>query len=269
MMQRMILEQVKEVRKIQPAIGTRKLYFMLQPFLSAHKIKIGRDKLFNLLAAHQMLIRSRKRKIFTTQSYHWLRKYNNLIKCMEVIRPNQLWVADITYYRIVPGYIYISLITDAYSRKIVGYHLSDNLQAENNIKALKMALSTLFSNPKSYSLIHHSDRGIQYCSREYVRLLQSNHIAISMTEDGNPLENSIAERINGIIKQEFLNHYTIRNKTEAMEILSEFVTIYNERRPHMSCNLHTPENVHLKKLPIKKLWKNYYNKNKSVNLYQD
>jgi len=269
LMQTLIIEQVKDIRKTQPAIGARKLYFMLHSFLSEHKIKMGRDKLFNLLAAHQMLIRKRKRRIFTTQSYHWLRKYTNLIKCMEIMRPNQLWVADITYYRIVPGYVYISLITDAYSRKIVGYHLSDNLEAENNVKALEMALRTLSSHPKSLSLIHHSDRGIQYCSKEYVRLLESNHIAISMTEDGNPLENSIAERINGILKQEFLNHYTIRNKTEAIAVLSEAVVIYNEQRPHMSCNLHTPENVHQKKLPVKKLWKNYYNKNKSVNLYQD
>lgn len=265
----MVLEQVKEIRETQPAIGTRKLYFMLQPFLSEHKIKIGRDRLFNLLAAHGMLIRRRKRKIFTTQSHHWLRKYRNLIKQMEIIRPNQLWVADITYYRIVPGYVYISLITDAYSHKIVGYHLSDNLEAKNNVEALRMALSALTADPKSLSLIHHSDRGIQYCSKEYVRLLTAHHIAISMTEDGNPLENAIAERINGIIKQEYLNHYIIRNKTEAMEALSHAVARYNGQRPHLSCNLHTPESVHQKNLPVKKLWKNYYNKNKSVNLYQD
>src|SRR5580700_11353416 len=120
---------------------------MMQSFLNQHKIKMGRDSLFNLLAAHQMLVRRRKRRIFTTQSQHWFRKYHNLIKCMEIMRPNQLWVADITYYRIVSGYVYISLITDAYSHKIVGYHLADNLEAYNNIKALEMALSTLTSDP--------------------------------------------------------------------------------------------------------------------------
>lgn len=264
----MILEQVKQIRETQPSIGTRKLYFMLQPFLSEHNIKMGRDRLFNLLAAHQMLVRRRKRRIFTTQSYHWLRKYPNLIKCMELIRPNQLWVADITYFRIVPGYVYISLITDAYSHKIVGYHLADCLEAENNIKALAMALSTLSSKPNEFSLIHHSDRGLQYCSKEYVQLLKSNNISISMTEDGNPLENAIAERINGIIKQEFLNHYTIRNKTEAIAILSQAVAIYNEQRPHLSCNFLTPQSVHHQNIPVKKTWKNYYKK-KAVNLYQD
>ena len=264
MEQQMVLEQVKEIRKLHPAIGTRKLYFMLQPFLTEHKIKMGRDGLFDLLAAQQMLVR----RIFTTQSQHWFRKYKNLIKCMEIMRPNQLWVADITYYKIVSGYVYISLITDAYSHKIVGYHLADNLEACNNIKALEMALRTLSSDPDSFSLIHHSDRGLQYCSKEYVRILKSKHIAISMTEDGNPLDNSIAERINGIIKQEYLSHYTIRNKTEAMKILSKSVAIYNQKRPHMSCDLHTPDKVHQLNLPIKKRWKNYY-KNKSVNLQPD
>jgi putative transposase len=269
MEQRMVLEQVKEIRKTQPAIGTRKLYFMLQPFLIEHEIKMGRDGLFNLLAAYEMLVRRRKRRVFTTQSHHWLRKYPNLIKCMEIMRPNQLWVADITYYKIAPGYIYISLITDAYSHKIVGYHLADNLEAANNIKALEMALNTLASKPCMFSLIHHSDRGIQYCSKDYVRLLESNHIAISMTEDGNPLENAIAERINGIVKQEYLTHYSIQNKTEAMQVLSRAVAIYNQQRPHLSCNLSTPENVHQNNLLTRKLWKNYYKKNKTVNLCQD
>ena len=256
----MVLEQVKEIRAQQPAIGTRKLHFMLHPFLSGHKIKMGRDQLFNLLSAHGMLIRRRRRKIFTTQSHHWLRKYKNLIGQMELIGPNQLWVADITYYRIVPGYVYISLITDAYSHKIVGYHLADNLEAENNVVALKMALKSLTSDPKSFSLIHHSDRGLQYCSKDYVRLLTSHHIAISMTEDGNPLQNAIAERINGIIKQEYLNHYIIRNKAEAMEALTQAVACYNRQRPHLSCSLQTPESVHRNKLPVKKLWRTYYNK---------
>ncbi len=267
MAEEMILEQIKGIRKTQPAIGTRKLYFMLQSFLQNHKIKIGRDKLFNLLAAQHMLVRRRKRRIFTTQSFHWLRKYPNLIRSMEIIRPNQLWVADITYYRIATGHVYISLITDAYSHTIVGYHLSDNLEASNNIKALEMALSKLPSASGTLPLIHHSDRGIQYCSKEYVRILKSYDISISMTEDGNPLENAIAERINGILKQEFLNHDSIKNKIQAMEILSHAVTVYNEKRPHLSCSLLTPQRVHSENISVKKLWKSY--KKKPVNLCQD
>jgi len=267
--QAMVLEEINSIRAIHPAIGTRKLYSMLHSFLTEHQIKMGRDALFDLLAAHELLVRKRNRRIYTTQSHHWFRKYPNLIRQMQIIRPNQLWVADITYYRILSGYVYINLITDAYSHKIVGYHLADNLEAGNNIKSLEMALHNLSAQASSFTLTHHSDRGIQYCSKDYVQLLQSNHIAISMTEDGNPLENAIAERINGIIKHEYLNHYSIKNKAEAIEILDKIVAVYNQQRPHLSCSLHTPENVHLKKLPVKRLWKNYYNKNKPVNLYQD
>ena len=254
----MVLERVRQIRHMHPAIGTKKLYVMLQPFLCEHHIKIGRDALFGLLAVHGMLIRRRKRKVYTTQSHHWLKKYPNLIEQMELLRPNQLWVADITYYKIPSGNIYINMITDAFSKKIVGYHASDNLEAINNVKSLEMALATLIADPADFYLIHHSDRGIQYCSKEYVKLLQSNKITISMTEDGNPLKNSVAERINGIIKNEYLKHYTIKNKADAMAALSEAVTFYNQQRPHWSCNLLTPENIHEEKMAVKRLWKNYY-----------
>lgn len=258
--QTMVLEQVHLIRSLHPAIGTKKLYIMLQPFFCENQIKMGRDALFDLLATQQMLIRKRKRRIYTTQSFHWLRKYPNLIQQMEIIRPNQLWVADITYYKIPAGYVYINMITDAYSHKIVGYHVADNLEASNNIKSLQMALGIIAPDPGSFSLIHHSDRGLQYCSKEYVKILQSNSITISMTEDGNPLKNAIAERINGIIKQEYLDHYIIKNKADATVAVTEAVTLYNEQRPHWSCNFLTPENVHQKNLPVKRLWKNYYKK---------
>lgn len=267
--QAMVLEQVQVIRKAHPVIGTRKLYEMLLPFFNEHHIKMGRDALFDLLSDHQLLIRKRKRRIQTTQSRHWFRKYRNLIHQMEIIRPNQLWVADITYYRIPSGYLYISLITDAYSHKVVGYHISDNLEASNNIKALQMALDTLGDDPSFFSMIHHSDRGIQYCSKEYVRLLECNGIRISMTENGNPLENPIAERINGIIKNEYLAYYNIKNKEEARIGLMKAVTLYNQQRPHLSCNLLTPETVHHQNLTVQRLWKNYYKKNKPVNLLQD
>jgi len=258
--QSMILERVRQIRDTHPVIGTKKLYVMIQPFLREHHIKIGRDALFNLLATHQLLIRRRKRRVYTTQSHHWLKKYPNLIEQMELIRPNQLWVADITYYKIPAGYIYINLITDAFSKKIVGYQAADNLEASNNVKSLEMALATLGLEPSAFYLIHHSDRGIQYCSKEYVKLLQTNKITISMTEDGNPLKNSVAERINGIIKNEYLKHYTIKNKADAVAALSEAVMLYNQERPHWSCNLLTPENIHEEKKEVKRLWKNYYKK---------
>lgn len=256
--QAVVLEQVRQIRSAHPAIGTKKLYVMLQPLLQEHHIKMGRDALFDLLSAHQMLVRRRKRRVYTTQSNHWFKKYPNLIEQMELIRPNQLWVADITYYKIPQGYIYINLITDAYSKKILGYHAADNLEAGNNVKSLEMALATLSSAPSDFFLIHHSDRGLQYCSKEYVRLLQAHKITISMTEDGNPLKNAIAERINGIIKHEYLKYYNIRNRADAMLALSEAVLLYNQERPHWSCNLLTPETIHKEKMAAKKLWKNYY-----------
>lgn len=260
--QTMVLMQVQQIRSLHPAIGAKKLYVMLQPFLNEHRIKMGRDALFDLLANHGMLVRRRKRRVYTTQSQHWLKKYPNLIEQMELVRPNQLWVADITYYKIPAGYVYISLITDAYSKKIVGYQVADNLEAINNVRALEMALTTLPSESAEYHLIHHSDRGLQYCSKEYVKLLRSNNITISMTEDGNPLKNSVAERINGIIKQEYLNHYSIKNKTDATMALFAAVKVYNQERPHWSCNLLTPENIHEEKMKAKKLWKTYYKKKK-------
>ncbi len=253
---------------MQPAIGGRKLYLLLQEFLLEHQIKMGRDALFTLLAAHQLLVRRRKRRVITTQSFHWLRKYPNYIRNMVPIHKNQIWVADITYYQTTTGFVYISFITDAYSRKIVGYHVADTLEAIHTIKALQMALEQ--SAEPITGLIHHSDRGVQYCSADYVKLLQQNHITISMTENGDPLENAIAERINGIMKAEFLNHYSLKNQSEVMEILNQSVTIYNTQRPHMSCNMLTPEDVHQNNLSVQRTWKNYYKQKPTfVNQLQD
>ena len=161
---------------------------------------------------------------------------------MVLTLPNQLWVSDITYWQIQKGYVYISLITDAYSRKIVGYHVSDNLETAGPIQALKEALGQLEELPDG--LIHHSDRGIQYCSTEYVKLLEANKIQISMTEQGDPYENALAERMNGIIKEEYLNEYKVATIEQARMILSFTVDLYNEERPHLSWNLKTPQSVH-------------------------
>lgn len=259
---------MRHIRRLQPAIGGRKLYVLLQPFLFEHGIKTGRDALFDLLAAHRLLIRKRKRRVTTTQSFHWLRKYPNRIRDIAALQPNHIWVSDITYCPTDAGFAYISFITDAYSRKVVGYHVADTLEAIHTMEALQMAISQA-SAPLA-GLIHHSDRGVQYCSAEYVKLLHVNHITISMTENGDPLENALAERVNGIIKQEFLSHYTFKQPSEVREILRQSIHTYNTQRPHMSCNMLTPEDVHINNLPVQRKWKNYYKqKTTFVNLSQD
>ena len=266
--QELILAEVKRIRRLQPVIGGRKLYAMLQSFLLEHQIKMGRDALFDLLAAHQLLIRKKKRRVTTTQSFHWFRKHPNLIRNIIPLHKNHICVSDITYYKTTTGFVYISFITDAYSRKIVGYHVADTLEAIHTIRALEMALNQA-SGPLT-DLIHHSDRGVQYCCADYVNLLQDKHIAISMTENGDPLENAIAERVNGIIKEEFLNHYSLKNQSEVMKILNQSVTTYNTIRPHMSCSMLTPEDVHINNLPVERKWKNYYKqKTTFVNPLQD
>lgn len=258
----LVIQKVKEIRRNHPRIGTRKLYEMLLPFMLEHQIKMGRDALFAMLSANQMLVRRRKRRIQTTNSFHWLRKYPNLIRNFSLTAPNQLWVSDITYWKINTGeHLYISFITDAYSHKIVGYQVADTLEAIESIHALQMALSALGAE-SHLNLIHHSDRGIQYCSHAYVKLLQDYNIKISMTENGDPLENAVAERINGIIKDEYLEAYEINCLKDAQELLKEVVELYNNERPHMSISNLTPNHIHFSKTPIKieKLWKNYYQK---------
>ncbi|MEL6629784.1 MAG: IS3 family transposase, partial [Bacteroidota bacterium] len=202
-------------------------------FLSSHGIKLGRDGLFDLLSAHNLLIKRRKRSAKTTQSYHHYRKHPNLIQGFEATAPNQLWVSDLTYWRVEEGFYYISLITDAYSRKIVGYHVGESLEVVESLSALKMALSTRkrwerdrtespevikrvqgvqgVQGGEPIGLIHHSDRGIQYCSTKYVKLLEKNGIAISMTQSGDPLDNALAERVNGILKGEYLEELRVSN----------------------------------------------------------
>ena len=268
----LILQQVKEIRKNHPRIGTRKLYELLHPFMAEHELKMGRDALFNLLCANQLLVRKRKRRIRTTNSYHWLRKYPNLIREFVPNAPNQLWVSDITYWKINTGeHLYISFITDAFSHKIVGYQVAQTMEAIESIYALQMALSALGAE-SHLNLIHHSDRGIQYCSQGYVKLLQEKNIKISMTEKGDPLENALAERINGIIKEEYLATYHIENLKKAKSLLKAVVDLYNSERPHMSISNFTPNSIHHSKTNIKteRLWKNYYKKQTTiVNLEQD
>lgn len=258
----LIISEVIKIRKNHRHMGGRKLYELLQPFLLEHQIKMGRDRLFDVLSANYLLVKRRKKQTITTNSYHRFKKYPNLIRNFIPTEPNQLWVSDITYWKIATGFVYISFITDAYSRKIVGSHVAQTMEAVETMEALKTAISGLRKGPDChFQLTHHSDRGMQYCSDKYVKLLQNNNIGISMTENGDPLENAIAERVNGIIKEEYLNDYQVNNIMEARELLDFVVKLYNNERPHMSIGNLTPNQVHQNNIKTEKLWKNYYIKN--------
>lgn len=246
-----VLNLVNAIRKDQPKLGTRKLLSIIQNDLIEHQIKMGRDALFDLLASHNMLVRRRKRTPQTTFSRHWYRKYDNLLKDFICSGPHQLWVCDITYISIGEDYVYLALISDGYSRKIVGYNLSENLSTESCITALNMAFLQL---PEEYNLIHHSDRGIQYCSMAYTNLLSKKSILISMTQNGDPYENAMAERLNGILKQELLKK-KYQSYQEAKTEIDIAVKIYNEKRPHLSCDLLTPERAHAESGILKRHWK--------------
>ena len=228
-----------------PRIGARKLYHILRGEFESKGIKVGRDKLFEILRKNQLLINRKRRYIQTTNSKHWLKKYPNLIREVEIDRPEKLWVSDITYIRTDDGFSYLTMVTDAYSRKIVGYNTSKSLGAEATIEALKMAIKNRQSKRE---LIHHSDRGLQYCSREYVELLEKNQIRISMTERSDPYENALAERMNRTIKEEFLMIEKIKDHQLLEKTVAECVEIYNTERPHLSCGMQFPADVHKQKI---------------------
>jgi len=248
----MIISQVQRIRQRQPRIGGRKLLYLLDK----QGIKLGRDTLFDLLRSNGLLVRRRRNRTRTTNSQHWLRKYPNLIRHFEPSGPHQLWVSDITYLETTEGFLYLFLITDAYSKKILGYSLADNLEADNSVEALKLALKTM--NMDCTGLIHHSDRGVQYCSDKYVRALSKRNIAISMTENGDPLENPIAERVNGILKDEWLYDMGKMDKCAMHKTIAQIIHIYNHERPHLSLNMQTPNEATQSKEKLKRLWKNYY-----------
>lgn len=257
----LILQEVLRIRKTLKRLGTRKLLFKMEGFMSEHHIEIGRDAMFDLLATHKLLIRKRKRKVpITTFSDHWMRKYPNLIVDFIPTAPNQLWVSDITYITLKDDFAYLSLITDAYSRKIVGFYLAETLSADGCIKALQIALK---NNPQLGRLIHHSDRGSQYCCADYVSILDKHFVKISMTQSGDPLENAIAERVNGILKDELLEKIYI-NYQEAKQAIAAAISIYNYQRPHSSIDMLTPIEAHLREGELKRRWKNYYSKKKEV-----
>lgn len=255
MQEDLLLQEVVSIRKTQKRIGTRKLLIMMNVFIQQHSISIGRDAFFEMLRDQGLLIRKRKRsKPQTTFSNHWLRKYQNLIIGFVPTAPNQLWVSDITYIHLDDGFAYLSLITDAYSHKIVGFYLCEDLSAKGCVQALKMALK---NNPSHDNLIHHSDRGLQYCSHDYVELLTFNKIKISMTQNGDPLENAMAERVNGILKEELLE-ICYATFADAQIAVASAISTYNFQRPHSSVDMLTPVVAHTKTGELKKHWKNYY-----------
>lgn len=239
-------------------MGVRKIYFMIKEDMNSVNIKKGRDALFDLMASEHMLVQRRKRKHITTNSNHWYRKYPNLIKGITPDGPNQIWVSDITYINTKKEFLYLFLITDSYSKKILGYRLAKNLDSVHAVNSLQDAIKNT-SQPIP-GLIHHSDRGIQYCSKEYTDLIIKHGISISMTENSDPLENAIAERINGILKDEYLNDDINKLGDLDAEKLKKAIEKYNKLRPHLSCNMLTPEIAHASKGSLKRKWKNYYRK---------
>jgi transposase InsO family protein len=248
----LVLKLVAEIRADLPRCGTNKLHFMLQEKFMQHNIKLGRDGLYALLGNYGLLIRYRKRKPYTTNSYHHYKKYPNLIKEMILTEAGMLWVSDITYIAILNRYAYLSIITDAYSHKIVGYKLHPTLHAQGAIDALIMASNDV---KKTDKLIHHSDRGIQYCCNDYVRMIEHFSIQLSMTEKGDPYENAIAERVNGILKYEHGLKENFVNFNAAQLTVDNAVKKYNELRIHDSCNRLTPVMAHEQKGVLKKYWK--------------
>lgn len=237
----LVLELVQRERKLQPELGGRKVLVRIGPGLEEAGIQIGRDRFFDLLRSHDLLIRRKKRRQKTTESRHGFRVYTNQYKDLEVGEVHQAWLADLTYIRTEEGFLYLSLISDAATHKIIGYQASDRLEAEGCLASLEQALGQL---PEGKRPLHHSDRGIQYCCRDYIEKLKARELLISMTEENHCYENAQAERLNGILKQEYGLQACFRTKAEARQAVDQAVWLYNELRPHMSLDYRTPSAVH-------------------------
>lgn len=233
---------VMEERRLQPRIGVRKLHRMLEKRRNKAGIKLGRDRLFEVLRGWDLLVAPKVAEYpRTTNSYHNLPLFRNRIKGMEVKKPNEVWVGDLTYLRTKEGFVYLALLTDKRSRKIVGYHCGDTLEAEGCIRALERALVEL---PEGSRPIHHSDRGSQYCCHEYVNRLMRRGLGVSMTEKDHCAENALAERMNGILKSEYGLGSEFKNKESARLAVDQAVQLYNTRRPHSSLGFRVPQEVH-------------------------
>lgn len=254
----MVVDWARAIRAALPRTGCVKLLHMLQDSLKAHGITMGRDAFSRLMRDNGMLIHPRRRYVTTTISFHHYRKWPDMVNRTKPSRAEQVWVSDITYLRTDKGFIYLFLVTDAYSRKIVGYHLSQSLKASGCISALKKAIATRMYRART--LIHHSDRGIQYCCDAYVEILQRYRIQISMTQSGAPYDNAVAERVNGILKTEFGLDGTFPSYSAAVGPVCRAIEKYNSIRLHMSCEMMTPEQRHSQEITKKQ--------NKNVRIYQ-
>ncbi len=235
---------VQVQRKMLPMLGGKKVYHQIKPKLNTSGIKMGRDKLFKLLREHHLLINPRRRYVTTTNSKHWLRKYPNIIKDKIITEPEQLWVSDITYIKTDEGNCYLNMVTDAWSRRIMGYAIAQNMNKEEMKKAYQMAIANkVYPNAK---LIHHSHRG---CSSDYVQLSSDNDIRISMTDNGDPYENALAETMNRTLKEEFGLERQLPSRQHAFRLAQEAIHLYNNKRPHWALKMKTPDDVHLQKIP--------------------
>ena len=247
----LVVNIVLEIRTLMPRIGTKKLYYLLGNDLKT--LKIGRDKFIAILRANHLLILPKRSYHITTNSHHRFRRYKNQLLDLQINKPEQVWVSDITYIGKREKPCYLSLITDAYSKKIVGYNVSDNLNTESSLVALRLAVKQ--RKNKKMPLIHHSDRGLQYCSNEYQKILNKNEIQPSMTQNSDPYENAVAERINGILKQEFFIDMYNKDLPIMKKIIKETVDIYNEKRPHLSNHMLTPNQMHEQNIITMKTYK--------------
>ena len=235
-----VVEMVKEERKSLRRLGTRKLYENL--YAPLRQLGVGRDRLFAILKANHMHIAAKRQYQVTTNSLHRFKKHSNLVEDLEIKRPEQVFVSDITYIGNRQHPMYLALITDAYSKRIMGYNVSNSLNAAGAVAALQMALKN--RKYKKEALIHHSDRGIQYCGNDYQQLLEKHSIRCSMTQKYDPYQNAVAERVNGIIKQVFLDGILVKDLELMSKIIEESIQIYNQKRPHLSCYMLTPEKMH-------------------------
>ena len=251
-----VLDLIAELRREMGKMGGRKLWHEIN---RVYPGAISRDKLFDILDRHHLKVNRRKRAVRTTWSASWLHQFPNLVKDMVLTASNQVWVSDITYIETASGFVYLHLVTDAYSKKIMGWCLSPNLHAEATIKALQMAIRT--AGCDLTGLIHHSDRGCQYCCEKYVKLLQDNGVLISMTQDSDPRDNAIAERVNGILKTEWLYDDHFNGFQDAYIRVAQVINLYNNKRPHLSLNYQTPAQAYLETGAQVRVWKNYYKSN--------
>jgi putative transposase len=239
--EQLVKQLVEAERAVQPRLGGLKLHHMLREELADNGVSLGRDRFFEVLRNQELLLEPLPKAPRTTNSAHSLPVFTNLVRDLELTGPNQVWVSDITYIRTHEDFVYLSLITDKYSRKVVGYHVGRTLEAQDTLKALAMALEQL---PEGAHPIHHSDRGCQYCSHEYVKELKDHGMAVSMTEENHCAENAMAERVNGILKQEYFLNHVFQSAAQVRKAVDEAVWLYNTRRPHRSLELCTPEEIH-------------------------